>query len=51
VSGQGVFRQVGLKEILEHEFSETLVVGQLDKGFIADAMNVCLKARNSQANR
>jgi hypothetical protein len=26
------------------------VVGQFDKGFIADAMNVCLKARNSQAN-
>jgi hypothetical protein len=27
------------------------VVGQFDQGFIADAMNVCLKARNSQANR
>lgn len=27
-----------------------MVVGQFDKGFIADAMNVCLKACNSQAN-
>ena len=30
---------------------QDLVVVQFDQGFIACAMNVCLKARNSQANR